>query len=56
MLIESKCADILQPDITWLGGMTEARRVVAMAAAHDILVIPHGSSVYSCVQPNPTVL
>lgn len=47
MLIESKCADILQPDITWLGGITEARRVVAMASAYDILVIPHGSSVYS---------
>ena len=36
-----------QPDITWLGGITEARRVVALAAAHDILVVPHGSSVYS---------
>jgi len=46
-LIASRCADILQPDITWLGGMTEARRIVAMAAAYDILVIPHGSSVYS---------
>jgi len=46
-LIEKKCADILQPDITWLGGMTEARRVVAMASAYDIIVIPHGSSIYS---------
>ena len=46
-LIERRCADILQPDITWLGGMTEARRVVAMAAAHDTMVIPHGSSIYS---------
>jgi len=46
-LIETKCVDILQPDITWLGGMTEARRVVAMAAAYDILVIPHGSASYS---------
>ena len=46
-LIASRCVDILQPDITWLGGITEARRIVAMAAAHDILVIPHGSSVYS---------
>ena len=27
--------------------MTEARRVVGMAAAYDIPVIPHGSSVYS---------
>merc|ERR1712048_907246 len=46
-LIADKSVDILQPDISWLGGMTEARRVVAMAAAHDILVIPHGSSIYS---------
>jgi L-rhamnonate dehydratase len=30
-----------------LGGLTEARRVVAMAAAYDIPVVPHGSSVYS---------
>jgi len=46
-LIQDKSVDILQPDISWLGGMTEARRVVAMAAAYDILVIPHGSSIYS---------
>jgi len=46
-LIKRRVVDILQPDITWLGGMTEARRVVAMAAAYDILVIPHGSSIYS---------
>lgn len=46
-LLASRCVDILQPDITWVGGMTEARRVVAMAAAEDIPVIPHGSSVYS---------
>ncbi|XP_062501533.1 L-rhamnonate dehydratase-like [Corticium candelabrum] len=46
-LIEKKCADILQPDITWVGGITEARRIVAMASAHDLLVIPHGSSVFS---------
>lgn len=46
-LLSSRCVDILQPDITWLGGMTEARRVVAMAAAEDVVIIPHGSSVYS---------
>merc|ERR1712232_53487 len=38
---------ILQPDITWLGGVTEARRVMALAAANDVLVVPHGSSIYS---------
>jgi len=46
-LIQTRCVDIVQPDISWLGGMTEARRVVALAASFDVLVIPHGSSVYS---------
>eukprot|EP00494_Astrolonche_serrata_P030620 UN30888 len=46
-LLEKKCCDVLQPDISWCGGMTEARRIVALAAAYDIPVIPHGSSVYS---------
>ena len=31
-LIEDRSVDIIQPDITWLGGITEARRVVALAA------------------------
>jgi L-rhamnonate dehydratase len=43
-LLEGGCADILQPDITWVGGITEARSV---ASAYDIPVVPHGSSVYS---------
>lgn len=37
-LLDDACVDILQPDVTWLGGITEARRVVAMAAAHDVMV------------------
>lgn len=46
-LIARKCYDILQPDLTWVGGMTEARRIVAMASAYDIPVIPHGSGIYA---------
>lgn len=46
-LLKSRCVDILQPDVTWMGGITEARKVIAMAAADDIIVIPHGSSIYS---------
>ena len=46
-LLEKKCVDVLQPDITWCGGMTEARRIVALSSAFDIPVIPHGSSIYS---------
>lgn len=46
-LIESRCVDILQPDVMWLGGMTELLRISAMAAAYDIPVVPHGSGAYS---------
>ena len=32
---------IWQPDIHWCGGLTELRRIGALAAAYDIPVIPH---------------
>ena len=35
-LLEKRCAD-RQPDITWLGGLTEARRVVALASSYDVI-------------------
>lgn len=35
-------AKIWQPDMNWCGGLTELRRIAAMAAAVDIPVIPHG--------------
>ncbi len=46
-LIEGRAVDILQPDLMWMGGLTEALRVSAMAAAYDIPVVPHGSGAYS---------
>jgi L-alanine-DL-glutamate epimerase-like enolase superfamily enzyme len=46
-LILRSCVDILQPDLTWVGGVTEARKIAAMAAAFDIPVVPHGSGVFS---------
>lgn len=39
--------DILQPDVTWCGGMTELRRITSIAASRDVPVIPHGSGVYA---------
>jgi len=39
--------DVLQPDMMWCGGLTEARRITALAAAHDRHVIPHGSGPYA---------
>jgi L-rhamnonate dehydratase len=40
-LIDRGCADVLQPDVAWCGGITEIRKVMAMASAYDIPVIPH---------------
>jgi L-rhamnonate dehydratase len=47
MLLEMQCADILQPDVGWCGGITELIKISAEADAHRVLVVPHGSSVYS---------
>lgn len=47
-LINHGAADIVQPDIQWIGGMTEMNRIGAIAKPHDIPVIPHRSNVYSC--------
>ena len=47
MLLEMECCDILQPDVGWCGGLTELLKISALADAHQKLVIPHGSSVYS---------
>ncbi|MFN0103933.1 MAG: enolase C-terminal domain-like protein [Bryobacteraceae bacterium] len=41
-LLEANGASIWQPDIQWCGGLTELRRISAMASAYDIPVIPHG--------------
>ena len=46
-LIETKSIDILQPDVMWVGGMTELLKISAMAAAYDLPVVPHGSGPYS---------
>ena len=41
-LLAHNAAEIWQPDIHWCGGLTELRRIGALAAAYDIPVIPHG--------------
>ncbi len=47
MLLEMECADIIQPDVGWCGGITELLKISAMADARGVMVVPHGSSVYS---------
>ncbi len=46
-LIEERMLDIIQPDVMWVGGLTELLRIAAHAAAYDIPVVPHGSGPYS---------
>jgi L-rhamnonate dehydratase len=41
-LLEHNAADIWQPDMNWCGGLTELRRIGALAASAGIPVIPHG--------------
>jgi L-rhamnonate dehydratase len=46
-LIRREAVDILQPDVNRIGGITEARRIWAMAAAYDIPVIPHAGQLHN---------
>ena len=47
-LLRHKAAHILQPDQTWCGGLTDARKVATIAAAHGVPVMPHrGGSIFS---------
>ncbi|OAA61929.1 Mandelate racemase/muconate lactonizing enzyme [Niveomyces insectorum RCEF 264] len=46
-LIAERNLDIVQPDVMWLGGLTELLRVAAHAAAYDVPVVPHASGPYS---------
>lgn len=40
-VFERGLADIIQPDLSHAGGLSEVRRIAAMAEAYDIAVAPH---------------
>lgn len=40
-LLERGSCSVLQPDITHCGGLTQARRIAAMADAYDVALAPH---------------
>lgn len=46
-LIDERLIDVLQPDVMWVGGLTETLRIAAHASTMDTPVIPHGSGPYS---------
>ncbi|WP_051081115.1 galactonate dehydratase [Asticcacaulis benevestitus] len=39
--LEAACIDILQPDLSHAGGISEVRRMAAMAEAYDVALAPH---------------
>ena len=40
-LLEKRAASVLQPDITHCGGLSEARRIAALAEAYRVALAPH---------------
>lgn len=40
-LLEQQAVSVLQPDITHCGGLSEARRIAAMAEAYRVAIAPH---------------
>jgi L-rhamnonate dehydratase len=40
-LLDARGAEILQPDVCWVGGLTEMKKICAMASAKHLTVIPH---------------
>jgi L-alanine-DL-glutamate epimerase-like enolase superfamily enzyme len=40
-LLDAQAVHILQPDVTWAGGITEMTKICALASAANVPVIPH---------------
>jgi len=40
-LIERRAVDIVQPDVIWSGGISECKKIAALAQAHHMPCIPH---------------
>lgn len=43
-LLAAGAIDVVQPDACWCGGLSEARRIAAMAGAYGAIVVPHSFS------------
>lgn len=42
-LLEAQAADILQPDVSWAGGMTEMLKILAVASTAGVPIVPHAN-------------
>ena len=41
VLVRLQAADVLQPDITWCGGLTAGRRIARLVEQADLEIVPH---------------
>ncbi len=48
-LIRAEAVDVLQPDIYWVGGLTETLKICTMASVTEPVVVPHVHSVSATV-------
>ena len=46
-LIRKRAVDVLQPDVNRVGGITEAKKIWALAAAENLPVIPHAGQLHN---------
>lgn len=42
--VDAEALDILQPDVYWVGGLSELLKIAAYATTHDLITIPHAGS------------
>jgi L-alanine-DL-glutamate epimerase-like enolase superfamily enzyme len=57
-LLDAEAVDILQPDPTWCGGLSEASKICALASSRGVPVIPHHggwASTHLIASQTPTV-
>ncbi|MCC6472267.1 MAG: hypothetical protein IT514_00835 [Burkholderiales bacterium] len=43
-LVERRCVDVLQPDLRWCGGLSEALKIYTLGEAAGIATIPHSGA------------
>ena len=43
-LVEHRCADVLQPDLKWCGGLSEAQKIYTIGEAAGLITVPHGGA------------
>ena len=46
-LVDLRATDILQPDVNRVGGITEARKICALAEAAGLPVVPHSNEAHN---------